>query len=116
VSAAAAIKRHPLYRRIHCHLEDTCPLDGWVDDASATAFVLYPLHSHGARRAAGFAVSLTYNTVLAAKLLVDLREGLATDALESLPACRGWAEQHPSDMGPASGLDPERALRTVLES
>jgi hypothetical protein len=87
-AAIAAVKRHPLYRRIHCHIAGSCPEDGWQEAESGTTFVVFAINSaHGAPAFAGFAVTGDTAVVINARLLVRGREGLWSKPLESLVPC-----------------------------
>ena len=69
------MKKHPLYRQIHCHLGSACPEDTWQENDSH--FVVFPLHAQcGGLAYVGFAVNRQTLTVSHSRLLIRENAGL----------------------------------------
>ncbi len=89
----AAVKRHPLYRRVHCHLTASCPQDGWIEADGDRAFVVFAIHPvDGVAAAVGFAVDVNAAIVVASRLVLHMPDGVLSKAIESLPSCERRAE------------------------
>lgn len=105
---------------MHCHLADSCPQDGWIDDDGDRAFIVYSIHPfEGLAAAVGFAVDVHGGIVVASRLIVHMPEGVLSRPIESLRSCEGrhFGHQHdpqPVMTGSRSSLPLARSAQAVL--